>query len=126
MQNTYKRIDKSLECVIMRKTQAKEFVMKKIIMIAFMILGSLFAFAETKEGAAMGFKDEIRVSIDVQGGKIISIEVSHRDPERVAKPAIEELKQEILKKQSVEVDDIAGATATSQGFREAVKKAMEK
>ena len=118
MQNTYKRIDKSLECVIMRKTQAKEFVMKKIIMIAFMILGSLLA--------AMGFKDEIRVSVDVQGGKIISIEVSHRDPERVAKPAIEELKQEILKKQSVEVDDIAGATATSQGFREAVKKAMGK
>lgn len=99
--------------------------MKKIVLILFIILES-FAFAVTKEGTAMGFKDEIRVVLDVQAGKIVSIEVQHREPERVAGPAIQQLKQEILAKQSTEVDDVAGATATSQGFREAVQKAVEK
>ncbi|HEY4533912.1 MAG TPA: FMN-binding protein [Fusobacterium sp.] len=100
--------------------------MKKVVLITLMILWSLLSFAETKEASAMGFKDEIRVVLDMQGGKIVSIEVQHRDPERVAGPAIQQLKQEILSKQSTEVDDIAGATATSQGLREAVQKAMEK
>ena len=100
--------------------------MKKIILIGLMLLWSLLSFAERKEASAMGFKDEIRVILDMQGGKIVSIEVQHRDPERVAGPAIQQLKQEILSKQSVDVDEIAGATATSQGMRQAVQKAMEK
>ncbi|KDE61268.1 FMN-binding protein [Fusobacterium necrophorum] len=99
--------------------------MKKIVFILCVIFGSLNAFAEIKEGTAMGFKDNIKVVLDMQGEKILSMEVEHRDPERVAGPAIQQLKQEILSKQSVDVDDIAGATATSQGLKQAVRNAIK-
>lgn len=134
MQDLRKRIDKSPRCAIIIKLMLflglwysdKGVCYEKIILIGLMLLWSLLSFAERKEASAMGFKDEIRVILDMQGGKIVSIEVQHRDPERVAGPAIQQLKQEILSKQSVDVDDIAGATATSQGMRQAVQKAMEK
>src|SRR3712207_1815041 len=91
---------KKIKIFLENGIQTKEFVMKKVVLITLMILWSLLSFAETKEASAMGFKDEIRVVLDMQGGKIVSIEVQHRDPERVAGPAIQQLKQEILSKQS--------------------------
>lgn len=49
-----------------------------------------------------------------------------KDTKRIAEPAIEKLTSEIIAKQSVDVDDVAGATYTSQGFKEAVADALKK
>ena len=49
-----------------------------------------------------------------------------KETKRIAEPAIEKLTAAIIEKQSVEVDDVAGATYTSQGFKEAVKNALAK
>jgi uncharacterized protein with FMN-binding domain len=48
------------------------------------------------------------------------------ETKRIAEPAIEKLTAEIIAKQSVEVDSVAGATYTSEGFKEAIADALKK
>lgn len=100
--------------------------MKKLLLTIFIASLSITAFADVKEGSAAGFKDDIKVFVEVNGGKIVSIQAEHKDTKRIAGPAIEKLTKAILEKQSSNVDDVAGATYTSKGFKEAVAKATGK
>jgi uncharacterized protein with FMN-binding domain len=100
--------------------------MKKLLLCLMAAL-SLTAIAATKEGTGMGYKDDITVSVETEGDKILAIKVVKMDEtKRIAEPAIEKLTAEILEKQSVEVDNVAGATYTSEGFKEAVADALSK
>ncbi|AVQ30129.1 FMN-binding protein [Fusobacterium varium] len=100
--------------------------MKKFLIFALLITSSIAVFAAS-EGIGFGYKDEIKVSVEKDGDKIISIKVLEmKDTKRIAEPAIEKLTSEIIAKQSVDVDDVAGATYTSQGFKEAVADALKK
>lgn len=100
--------------------------MKKLL-LCLMVALSLTAIAATKEGTGMGYKDDITVSVETEGDKILAIKVVKMDEtKRIAEPAIEKLTAEILEKQSVEVDNVAGATYTSEGFKEAVADALSK
>lgn len=100
--------------------------MKKLLLTIFISLVSVTAFAEIKEGAAAGFKDDIKVQVEVTDGKIVSIKSEHKDTKRIAEPAIEKLTKEIIEKQTTNVDDVAGATFSSKAFREAVANATGK
>ena len=98
--------------------------MKKLILASLLAL-SVSAMAAVGEGIGSGYKDEIRVSVETDGNKIISIKVVKMDEtKRIAEPAIMKLTQEILAQQKVDVDNVAGATYTSLGFKEAVKDAI--
>ena len=100
--------------------------MKKLLIFALLITSSIAVFAAS-EGIGFGYKDEIKVSVEKDGDKIISIKVLEmKDTKRIAEPAIEKLTSEIIAKQSVDVDDVEGATYTSQGFKEAVADALKK
>ena len=100
--------------------------MKKLLIFALLITSSIAVFAAS-EGIGFGYKDEIKVSVEKDGDKIISIKVLEiKDTKRIAEPAIEKLTSEIIAKQSVDVADVAGATYTSQGFKEAVADALKK
>ncbi len=100
--------------------------MKKLL-LSLLVAISLTAIAATKEGTGMGYKDDITVSVETEGDKIIAIKVLKMDEtKRIAEPAIKKLTEEIIAKQSVEVDDVAGATYTSMGFKEAVADALAK
>lgn len=99
--------------------------MKKIILTLILTLASVTAFASVGEGVGNGYKDEIKVSVEKDGDKIVAIKVIKMDEtKRIAQPAIEKLTQEIIAQQKVEVDNVAGATYTSLGFKEAVKNAV--
>ena len=101
--------------------------MKKLFVAAILVVSSVAAFAVAKEGVWFGYKDDIKVSVEVEGDKITAIKVLEmKETKRIAEPAIEKLTAAIIEKQSVEVDDVAGATYTSQGFKEAVKNALAK
>ena len=101
--------------------------MKKLFVAAIFVVSSVAAFAVAKEGVGFGYKDDIKVSVEVEGDKITAIKVLEmKETKRIAEPAIEKLTAAIIEKQSVEVDDVAGATYTSQGFKEAVKNALAK
>lgn len=100
--------------------------MKKLFISALLIVSSVVALAAL-EGVGFGYKDEIKVSVEKNGDKIVAIKVLEmKDTKRIAEPAIEKLTSEIIAKQSVDVDDVAGATYTSQGFKEAVADALKK
>lgn len=103
-----------------------EYFYKKLL-LGLSIFLSITAIAATKEGTGLGYKDDITVSVETEGDKIVAIKViSMKDTKRIAEPAIEKLTAEIIAKQSVEVDSVAGATYTSEGFKEAVADALNK
>lgn len=85
----------------------------------------------TYEGRGEGYSqsEPIVVSVSVQGGRIAEIVVkSHGEsPQQVpqVQSALEKIPGAMTKKNSTEVDGIAGATATTEGLKAAVEDAME-
>lgn len=102
--------------------------MKKLMMLlgTMVLVSSVFAAEVVKEGEADGYKDKIKVKVTMDGDKITKIDVEHKDTPRLAKPAVEQVTKEIIEKQSTDVADVAGATYTSEGIRNAVKAATGK
>lgn len=102
--------------------------MKKIIITA-IAAGSLLsqvAIAQVKTGTGFGFRDNVKVSVETDGDKIKDIfVVEHQDTEKYALPAFEALTEDIIAKQTLDVDDYAGATYSSIGFKEAVADALK-
>lgn len=84
--------------------------------------GNTFVGASDK-----GMGGTVRVQITVEKGKITAIKViKHNETAGIGPEAIEKLTSEALKKQSADLDAIAGATMTSDAFKEALKIAMKK
>lgn len=85
----------------------------------------------TYEGRGEGYNqsEPIVVSVTVQDGRIAEIVVkSHGEsPQQVpqVESALEKIPGAMTKKNSTEVDGIAGATETSEGLKAAVEDAME-
>ncbi len=102
--------------------------MKKIIItaIAGISLISQITIAQTKSGTGFGFRDKVKVNVETDGDRIKDIDVvEHQDTEKYALPAFEALTEDIIAKQSLDVDDYAGATYSSIGFKEAVADALK-
>ncbi len=81
----------------------------------------------TYTGIGDGYSDEIKIELVIQGENLESIEViEHSDSPDIAEPAFEDLTESIIEAQSTEVDVVSGATGSSEGFLEAVDRALEK
>ncbi|ADO84602.1 FMN-binding protein [Ilyobacter polytropus] len=79
------------------------------------------------KGKGQGFSGEVSVKVSMSGDEIKNIMVtSHGDTPEIAQMAIDNIIPEIIITQSIEVDDIGGATYTSRGIKEAVGNAIEK
>ncbi|MCX3067678.1 MAG: FMN-binding protein [Cetobacterium sp.] len=114
----------------------KESLRKKIV-IAFIGLGLLLGVYEANkpgplviEEVGTGYNGDLSVKLQVKpkgnGFKIIGVDVVHQDTPPIADPAVDTLKTYILKNQNAEFDIVSGATYTSEGIKEATKKALEK
>lgn len=80
----------------------------------------------TYPGTGKGNNGDIGVSVEVKDGKISSVDVlSHEETEAIADPAIKQITESIVEKNSTKVDIVSGATNTSNGIIEAVNKALE-
>lgn len=79
------------------------------------------------EGTGLGFGDDITVSVTIQDGRMTNITVLSADGEDKPyyKQAISVL-DEMLTTQSTEMDAVAGATLTAEGFIDAVADALGK
>lgn len=65
-----------------------------------------------------GYGGKIAVEMTVEGGYIKKVRVrSHEENEGVAGIALEDIPKEIVKRQSVKIDSISGATKTSEGIK---------
>jgi len=79
----------------------------------------------TYEGAAKGYRGDICVSVVVENGTIVSIEVTdHSDDKSYFRSVERTVIGEILETQSADVDTVSGATYSSRGLIGAVKQAL--
>ena len=107
--------------------------MKKLIVVAaaaVMTVGAAQAAYKdgTYTGEGKGRESMIQVQVDVKGGKIADVKVvKHGETEMIIAAPIETMLPEIVKKYGVEgVDDVGGATLSSQGIKAAVQDALSK
>ncbi|MBU5676071.1 FMN-binding protein [Alkaliphilus sp. MSJ-5] len=78
------------------------------------------------EGAAEGFHGDVKVKVEVKDGKLAKVEILEQsETEGIGDVALEELANAMVEKQTVEVDDVSGATFSSTGIKEAVKSALK-
>ncbi|MGL4688268.1 MAG: FMN-binding protein [Fusobacteriaceae bacterium] len=97
--------------------------MKKILITLF-VIGSL-AQAEVLKGEWTGYLP-LKVSVVRENGVIKSFEVTEKSTDNKAfKSAYPALQKSIVEKNSVEVDSISGATATSTAIIGAIKDALK-
>lgn len=109
--------------------------MKKGWIFLTLILLMIFAFGcggsqwkdGTYSGGGEGLQDDITVEVTVAGGKITKVDVvEQRESPGVSEPALEQIPERILEKQSTEVDVVSGVSYTSEGIIQAVEDALSK
>ncbi|WP_286034278.1 FMN-binding protein [Fusobacterium necrogenes] len=100
--------------------------MKKILfMVA--VLSVVAISAEVKEGVGKGYKGDIKLGVEVEGDKIVDIRVLEcKESANIGGKALPKLIEQALVKQSADIDNVAGASRTSKGFKEALNNALGK
>ncbi|WP_261787576.1 FMN-binding protein [Fusobacterium necrophorum] len=83
------------------------------------------------EGIGEGFENEIRVQVTAYRNReneirITDIQVEHEDTPEVGGMAISSLTEKIKSMQTLDVDVVAGASSSSQGFLDAIRDAVKK
>lgn len=78
-------------------------------------------------GTALGYNDDITVSVTIESGLITKIDIlESSDDKPYFDWAKEEIPSQIISAQSTEVDTVSGATFSSKGIINAVQNALEK
>jgi flavocytochrome c len=81
----------------------------------------------TYQGTAPGFEGDITREVTVDAGRIVSIRtVSQHDTPEISGIAFDRIPQTIIKRQSLAVDTVAGASFSSEGILAAITAALEK
>lgn len=108
-----------------------------ILLTAFIFAFSGFAGAEIKQtekdggikksvGVGVGKHGDIKVEVEFQNGKIIAVNVLEQKENKVlAKNVFLDLKDSVIKNNTVNLDGISGASYSSQGFLDAVANAAK-
>ena len=92
-----------------------------------LMLSSVSAAPVTTEGTGVGKHGDIAVAVTFDNGKITKIDVVQNKENKVlAQKVFTELKDNVVRTNSAEIDGIAGATFSSKGFFDAVKAAADK
>ncbi len=77
------------------------------------------------QGTGEGFMGPIDVRVTVSGGRLESVSVArHEETPDIANPAFKTLTENMINAQSVAVDAVSGATASSDGLMGAVRDAL--
>jgi urocanate reductase len=80
----------------------------------------------TYNGVGEGKNGQLKAEVIVKKGKISEIKiVEHKETPGISDAIIENIPNAIIKSQSPEVDDIAGATITSKAIKDAVADALK-
>lgn len=117
----------------------KDLGLREWLVIIFIALGLLaFAFEDVfkpkiyqAEGTGIGYNDDITLKISAYKKKdktirVTDIEVEHADTDEIGGIAVQKLVDDIKARQKFEdFDFVAGATFTSEGFKEALTAAIE-
>ena len=117
----------------------KDFGLREWLVIVFIILGlAAFAFEDIfkpkiyqAEGTGIDYNDDITLKVSAYKKKdktirVTDIEVEHADTDEIGGVAVQKLVDDIKARQKFEdFDFVAGATFTSEGFKEALDGAID-
>ena len=117
----------------------KDFLIREWLVIAFIVIGlAAFAFEDIfkpkiyyAEGTGIGYNDDITLKVSAYKKKdktirVTNIEVEHADTDEIGGVAVQKLVDDIKARQKFEdFDFVAGATFTSEGFKEALDMAID-
>ena len=78
------------------------------------------------EGRGVGFRGDVKVQVDVNGGKISNINIVDNVDDAPYFDKAKSLVGTIISKQTPNVDSISGATYSSNGIKSAVRDAIKK
>lgn len=79
------------------------------------------------EAEGSGYGGPIRVQVEIRRGRIHEVRVlQHSETPMVSDVAFERVPAQVVREQTWDVDTVTGATATSNGLRQAVKNALER
>lgn len=110
----------------------------KICVVLFILIGiplgitleRLYPEVKVYKGNGYGFKGDLLVKLKVnKKNKIVGLEVDHVDTPAIANPAIKKIENSLILKEfdsNIKVDEVAGATYTSQGVKEGIENAIKK
>lgn len=74
---------------------------------------------------ARGMAGFVKVGLNIKDNKIVNVDLDlSTETPQYGQKAEKQLKNEIMTKQSADIDAVSGATFTSNGVKEAVKKAL--
>lgn len=100
--------------------------MKNIKSYAAVALLALALTACGNDTSAAGYGGDITAKVTMEGDKIKDIEVDHTETEGIGADAVPILIEEIKKNNGTEgVDNVSGATVTSEALKTAVDKAIK-
>lgn len=78
------------------------------------------------EATGAGYGGDMKVSVTMEDGSIKSIYTDHTETEGIGADAIPELTDEIIKNNGTEgVDNVSGATVSSEAFKKLVDEAIK-
>ena len=117
----------------------KDFGIREWLVIAFISIGLLaFAFEDKfkpkiyeAEGTGIGYNDDITLKVSAYQKsdktiRVTNIEVKHADTDEIGGVCCTKLVEDIKARQKFEdFDFVAGATFTSEGFKEALTMAID-
>ena len=117
----------------------KDFGIREWLVIVFIILGlAAFAFEDIfkpkiyqAEGIGIGYIGDITLKVSAYKKKdktirVTDIQVEHADTDEIGGVAVQKLVDDIKARQKFEdFDFVAGATFTSEGFKEALTMAID-
>ncbi|MDO4690577.1 MAG: flavocytochrome c [Fusobacterium sp.] len=104
----------------------KKGFLVKLLTLAIGVMFSLTAFTDTFEGIGKGYGGDIVVEAEISNNKLTAIKVKQDSESDFAKVAIQQIIEKVIATQNVNVDDVAGATATSKGIKRAISNAVKK
>ena len=117
----------------------KDFGIREWLVIAFIVIGlAAFAFEDIfkpkiyyAEGTGIGYNDDITLKVSAYKKKdktirVTEIEVEHGDTDEIGGVALQKLVDDVKAKQRFDdIDMVAGATFSSEGFKEALDIAID-
>lgn len=96
-----------------------------LIVVSFAGCAGGGAEGTTLEGSAEGYGGEITVTVTKDGDDITAVEaVGENETEGVGTKALEQLPDAIAEADSTDVDNVSGATVTSDAIKKAVDNAI--
>lgn len=100
---------------------------KKICLLVLLFIFSVSAFGNVHKGVSKGYHSDIEVEIELmENGKINNIKIlKNQDTKGIGDIAGNKIPQLIIKRQSLDVDSVVGATITSEAIITATANAIK-